>query len=418
MTSIPRKQLALLAAMTVPFGLYGWALVIATGTGHDGIIGPRYNALGADWAIFYTAVKAFFAGQIAHVYDQAWLTPRINSLFSGWLSSPLPYPAFHYPPSWLLIVLPFGAMPAIASYLGMLTATFAALATALKQTFGADKNFLFLVVCLVLCPATTNNILAGQNGFLTAALLLAGFGLLNDRPLVAGVLLGLLSFKPQIALLAPVALIAARQWRGLAAAVAAGATLVLASVAFFGIDTWLTWINVILHPSYAMGENGLEWGRLWDESVFTCATLLGAPKALASAVQAGATILAAAVTYWAFRRSRPAEYRLAIVLAATVVAAPHISPYDMIPLALSGSILAWRLLEEDGSLIHLAVPVLAWLAPLLNPPRVIPIGLLTPVLIFGLIAILAVRSYRATDLANRDKPSSSSFGSCAKQMRT
>ena len=79
MTHISRKQLAVLAVMTVPFGLYGWAMVVATGTGHDGAIGPHYNALGADWVIFYTAARAFFAGQIAHVYDQAWLTPHINS---------------------------------------------------------------------------------------------------------------------------------------------------------------------------------------------------------------------------------------------------------------------------------------------------------------------------------------------------
>ncbi|HEY4124089.1 MAG TPA: glycosyltransferase family 87 protein [Rhizomicrobium sp.] len=382
------------------------------------MIGPRYNALGADWVIFYTAARAFFAGQIAHVYDQAWLTPRINSLFANWLSSPLPYPAFHYPPSWLLLVLPFCAMPPVASLIGMLVTSFTGLVAALRKMFGNGGKFLFFAVSILLCPATANNVLAGQNGFLTCALLAGGFALLEECPIFAGILLGLLSFKPQMAFLAPIALIAAREWRALAAAIASGATLVLLSAAVFGADTWFNWIDVILHPSHVMLQNGLEWGRLWDESVFTCAMLLGASKPVANALQASAMVTASMVVYWSFRRAHLARYRVAIILAATVVASPHVSPYDMLPLTLAASVLAWHRLEEGSRPLHLFIPVFAWLIPLLNPPRVVPIGLLTPVLIFGLIAVLVALSYRAIAPTNRDNPSESNFGSCAKQIRT
>ncbi len=167
-----------------------------------------------------------------------------------------------------------------------------------------------------------------------------------------------------------------------------------------------------------MGENGLEWGRLWDESVFTCAALLGASNTVTTALQITAMLLAAAITYYVFRCRHPAEFRLATVLSATVVAAPHVSPYDMIPPALAASTLGWLILEEKSRPLHMIVPVTAWLLPLFNPPRVMPIGLLTPLLIFGLIAILIARSYRAIAPDNRDKPSSSNFGSCAKQIRT
>ncbi len=405
--------------MTLPFGLYGWAMVIATGTGHDGAIGPQYNALGADWFIFYTAARAFFAGQIAHIYDQAWLMPRINSLFSNWLSSPLPYPAFHYPPSWLLLILPFCAMPPVASLIVMLITTFAGVVAAMWKMFGSDGKFLFFAISILLCPAASNNVLAGQNGFLTCALLVGGFALLAERPIFAGILLGLLSFKPQMAFLAPIALIAAREWRALAAAVTSGVVLVLLGALVLGIDTWLNWINVILHPSHSNAiQNGLEWGRLWDESVFTCATLLGASKSVANALQTGTIVVASVMVYWSFRRAHLARYRVAIVLAITVVASPHVSPYDMLPLALAASILAWHRLEEGSRPLHLLIPAFAWLIPLLNPPRVVSIGLVTPVLIFGLVGVLAALSYRAIASANRDNPSESNFGSCAKQIRT
>ena len=44
-----------LALVATLFAIYGWALVWATGSGHDGAIGPRFNTLGADWVIFLAA---------------------------------------------------------------------------------------------------------------------------------------------------------------------------------------------------------------------------------------------------------------------------------------------------------------------------------------------------------------------------
>src|SRR3954464_8243017 len=98
-----------LAGIALLFGLYGWALVAATGSGHDGVIGPRFNALGADWVIFLSAARSFFTGDLGHIYDQAWITQSTNSQFAHWLSEPLPFPLFPYPPLYLLLVLPFAA---------------------------------------------------------------------------------------------------------------------------------------------------------------------------------------------------------------------------------------------------------------------------------------------------------------------
>src|SRR4029077_284984 len=72
---------------------------------------------------------------------------------------------------------------------------------------------------LILAPAVAFNIGSGQNAFLTSALLIGGFILLPSRPGAGGVLLGVLTYKPQLWLLAPVALVAAREWRALAATV-------------------------------------------------------------------------------------------------------------------------------------------------------------------------------------------------------
>ncbi|MBW8708070.1 MAG: DUF2029 domain-containing protein, partial [Alphaproteobacteria bacterium] len=157
-----------LAAAALLFGLYGWALVLATGSGHDGAIGPRFNALGADWVIFQTAARAYFTGDLAHIYNQAWITAATNSQFAYWLSEPLPFPLFPYPPVFLLLVLPFAKLSAGVSLLLSQLAQFAALAWALRK-LAPDKSYLFFMLGALLAPAASNNVLAGSNAVLVMA---------------------------------------------------------------------------------------------------------------------------------------------------------------------------------------------------------------------------------------------------------
>jgi len=366
------------------FGLYGWALVAATGTGHDGLIGPRFNALGADWVIFLAAARAFFTGDLAHIYNQLWITLATNNQFVHWLSAPLPFPLFPYPPLFLLLVLPFAALPVGWSLLLSQLAQFAVLAWALRR-LAPDKSYLFFLAGALLAPAAANNVLAGSNAVLVTALIVGGVALLNVRPLLAGALLGVVIFKPQFFPLLPLALIAARQGRALAAMAACAAGLILLSAALFGPALWLDWINVYLHPQAVAGVNGTDWGHSWDESISTCAALLGAPGWLAMAAQAAGVLIAAAAVWRAFRIAHP--QRLAILLCAALLASPHVSNYDL-ELAAIAALVAIRAVPENSRPLALMLPLAAWIAPLFNPPRVMVLGLVTPLLILGLMVRL------------------------------
>ncbi len=67
-------------------------------------------------------------------------------------------------------------------------------------------------IALVLAsPLTAWNFIAGQSGFLTAAFLGGALLFLERRPVVAGVFIGGLTYKPQFGILLPVALIAVRR---------------------------------------------------------------------------------------------------------------------------------------------------------------------------------------------------------------
>jgi len=374
-----------LAAAAFLFAVYGWALVLATGTGHDGVIGPHFNALGADWVIFLAAGRAVFSHDLTHIYNQAWITAAVNTGFAGWLSAPEPYPLFPYPPVYLLLVAPFALLPVWLSLAVSQLAQFAALAWALRR-FAPNRSWLFFFAGAVLAPAASNNVLAGSNAVLVAALIIGGIASLEKKPLLAGVLLGLVIFKPQFVPLLVVALVAGGYWRALGAAAVTAILFVLASAIAFGPHLWLDWINVYRHPQIVAGVNATDWGHQWDDSVSTVAALLGAPSWLAMMVQALAALIALVAVWRAFKTQSPGQ--LPVLLCAGLLASPHVSNYDLIGLAIAALALV-RWVPVQTRPIMLMLPLAAYAAPLFNPPRAMFLGLITPLLILGTLAFLA-----------------------------
>jgi len=243
----------------------------------------------------------------------------------------------------------------------------------------------------VFCPAAAITICLGQNSFFTSALLVGGVALIRHRPLLGGALLGILSFKPQLCLLVPVALIAAGRWRALTSAVLSALLLVLTSLLLFGAEIWRAWFDLMTGPS-TLYENWLVIGRLNGQSVYAIVALLGASKTVANLAQSLATLLAAGSVYWIFRRPTALDLQLSVLLAATMLAAPHIIGYDAVMLAIAAALLFCRASRERFRFGEAIMAVVAWLSPLANPPSVFWPGLLTPIVIALFIGNLMLRA--------------------------
>jgi hypothetical protein len=143
------------------------------------------------------------------------------------------------------------------------------------------------------------------------------------------------------------------------------------------------------------GEQYARWvaaGRLNGISLFADATLLGAPSGLANLAQAAAIALGAAGVFWVFRTTARRELRLAAMLAGVLLAAPHASQQDGVLLGLAAAaFLAVAL--EDGLRVRDAAAVAAlWITPLLNPPSLFRIGLVTPVILVAFLACVALKA--------------------------
>jgi hypothetical protein len=157
-----------------------------------------------DFINVYAAGVASHEGHPANVYDwdkQKNLEHQIEESGKG----PTPwngYVPWLYPPiflgvAWLLAFLPY--YYALAAYI---VAGYAAYGAAVYK-LARYKESKWAIAAF---PGICNNLLAGQNGFITTASLAAGIYFLDASPIAAGAFFGMLSYKPQFFVLIPLAL--------------------------------------------------------------------------------------------------------------------------------------------------------------------------------------------------------------------
>src|SRR6266478_6289756 len=213
------------------FAAYGATfLAVAAIRGWPGGFGDSFSLW--SWGRFLREHAA------AEIYDPAAL--HSAQLALG-MDSGASYP-FGYPPSFLLVLWPLGPLPGGIACAALIAV---GLPLYLWATVGADWRSPALFAALAV-PTTAIAMVSVQTSFLAAALLAGGLRLAAGHPVVGGVLLGLLTYKPQLGLLVPVALVAARQWRTMASAAATAILLVVATSLLFGGAIWPSWVAALL----------------------------------------------------------------------------------------------------------------------------------------------------------------------------
>ncbi|ABE39345.1 conserved hypothetical protein [Rhodopseudomonas palustris BisB5] len=366
--------------------LYGWAVLGSTAF-KPGFIGLNHIALGTDWAVFWGAIRAMLDGNLPLIMDGDRFTAFLNDSLRDWLTVPLAYRPWFYPPSFLVLLLPFAPLGFIGSYFAFQIVTAAALVAALLV--GADRpdRARFVALAALLSPAAAITLADGQCSFLVAALIVAGFRALPDRPLLAGAVLGLLSFKPQFAVLIPVALIAAGQWRALLATAGSALALAAASALIFGLDIWIWWLPKLIENMVSADPKWVSYGRIWGHSVWACAKLLGAGETLASTLQAAAVVVAVVITALSFRIRGMPDLRLAVLLAATILAAPHSGPYDALLLVVALTLWFASFTSTPGPLPWLVATAI-WVVPLASPAVYVEAGRFAPLATLAMIGLI------------------------------
>ncbi len=239
------------------------------------------------------------------------------------------YYGWHYPPTFLFAAAGIALMPYMVAALAWLAATLCAYAIAVRAIVGHNAG-IFVALGF---PAVLWNAAAGQNGALTAALIGGTLSLLDHRPALAGICLGLLTYKPHFGLLFPIALIAGARWRVIAVAGLVTVVMVALSVIVFGRASWqafFDWMPVTTRV--VMGEGAADWRRL--ESLFGLVRVLGGSETLAWSAQTALALMLAAGIAWLWRSRAEFEVKAAALSCAALLATPYIYMYDQVMLAI------------------------------------------------------------------------------------
>jgi hypothetical protein len=382
---VRRWALAVLVASAAGLGF-----LVATA---DGVIDLKGRPLGTDFSNVYAAGRHVLEGHATAAFDPALQYRREQALFGA----DTPFYGWHYPPFFLFVAAPLALMPyglALAVWQAATLALYllamrAIAATAARMAPAAvhpgDRLWLLLALAF---PAVLVNLGHGHNGFLTAALMTGGLLLLDRRPAIAGVLFGLIAYKPQFGFVIPLVLVATGRWRTLVAAATTVIALALAATLAFGSEIWVAFLASTRFTREIVLEAGdTGWHKI--QSVFSWIRLWGGSITLAYAVQGAVAAAVAIATILVWRGRTTETLKASVVPLAAMLTTPYALDYDMMVLApaigfftLDGLCRGFRAYERTALAALWMVPVIA---RTLTDLTLVPVGVITMLLTFAFL---------------------------------
>ena len=285
------------------------------------LIDPAGIPLPSDFLSFWSAGYLALQGKAALAYDfaahGAIEVQAVGPSFKGYFS-------WFYPPTFLIPMTALASLPYVAAFAVWTVLTLGAYLVAAR----AIVRSRITIALAFAAPPSILNLIAGQTGYLTAALLGGGLVLLNSHPVVAGVLFGLMTWKPQFGLLIPVVLLITGRWRTIASAAATAAILAAVALAIFGSATW----DAFLHSAPTAGNVLLEKGATgWNklQSVYALVRWLGGGATVAWIAHGAVAALICWLVARVWLRRAPYELQAAALSAGALMVTPFLLFYDL-----------------------------------------------------------------------------------------
>jgi len=346
-----------------------------------------------DFVNVWAAGKLALQGHPALAWDwDVQRTIELDVLKQDW---PGGYFAWHYPPPFLFVAAFLAQFPYTVAFVGWVVASFVPYVVVMRAIVGRAFGF----VLAAGFPIVFTNVLVGQNGFLTAALVGGTLYLLPVRPVLAGICLGLLTYKPQYGFLFPIVLIASARWTTFVSAAITAVALAAISVLAFGLESWQAFFHWLPHFSQAfLVEGKATWWKL--QSLYSLVRYLGGSEQLGWTFQWVLTAAVGVVLVLLWRS--PVRYGLkaAALAVATLLTTPYLFMYDIMVLAIAVAFLV-RIGLREGFIAY-ELPALggALLLPVVFVLSGIPVGFAANLIVAGLILRRAGRWWRREPAAS------------------
>jgi Glycosyltransferase family 87 len=302
--------------------------------------------VGRDFLNFWMYGRAAWLPDPSRFYD-----PHIyNHALAALAGAGYPGQNWSYPPSIMLLAAPFGRlsyMPALLCWTVLGLGIFVWIA----RRHVDDRR---LLIPIMLSPAAIFCLMSGQSSFLTAAMLLTIMACLDRRPVLAGVLIGLLTLKPQLGLLFPVMLVASGRWRVFVAAAVTTLVIIGVTAALFGPQVWIDFVLKGIPIQNLVLMDPQRVGTPFYPTIFMNVRGANASYGIAMAVQACFSAFAAGAVFFAFRYRKNADPQLltALFFACSICAVPYLLSYDTLAMTcLAVVLLAAGKLDARGQIM-------------------------------------------------------------------
>ena len=347
--------------------------------GADGLDPLGYH-WGHDFLNYWSGGRLAARGEVGVIYDLDAYWAAVKAMFSPAIG----HLNFSYPPSALPLLVPFGLLPFGLSFtLWTLTG---ALALAWTISVGLGRRDDRAVALLLLSPILVFTLVFGQASTFFAAMLVGGLAVRERRPLLAGLLFGLATVKPQLGAILPFYLLWVRDWRAIAAAALTAAALVGVSIAVWGTAPWHAYVAVTMPYQARVLADPALFGSIaqLEFSPWVTLRMLGASTTLSGIVHAAVVAIFALATIFTARRAASPAYTIAVIAFLTVFVQPYSLAYDLTIPAAALAILA---ASDAGR------PIPTWTTlPLrlfwLEPPLIMLIWTAAPTLVVGIACVL------------------------------
>lgn len=352
--------LALLGCVLAAFSLllFSWDL-----RGLESLNQFTTRYIGGDFYQFWAAGRLTAQGVPEGAYlstvlsrEAAQVNQLLNARVDGHLLQVNP---LYYPPVYLLVLTGFGSLPFFAAYLAFFAATGTVFFLGLWQLL----KTCWLLALLLGFAGIWVNLIAGQNGLLTAGLLAIALACLRPKPVLAGLCIGLMCYKPHLGLLLPLVLLVGGYWRVFFFASLTVLGLIAYTFIVLGFESWILWYEATNYAGWVLEFDTKLWQRM--PTLYAQLRLSGFGFGDAILAQGAFSLLAAILTLWVWVRSRDFALRGAAIACGLLLVPPFVYDYDYAMLGVAFGLLVLRAERQGWRPVDKLLLPLAFVWPLL-----------------------------------------------------
>lgn len=346
----------------------------------DGVVIGRSEVWPRDFVNLWAGGKLIGARDFVTLY-----TSDAFTAFQAKLFGPVGPHVYSYPPTAFIFASLFSQLPYEMAAMLWIVATGIFFGLAARPWWPQNGGW---PVLSLLTPAALVNIWTGHYAFLLGGLFLIAWRIIDQRPVGAGIMIGLLAIKPQFAILIPLVLLIRQDWRSIIAAAVTVMAMVAASALYYGPASWVEFLGRATGKQVSVIDaQGAFFGKM-SGSAATAILDIGGGWTGAIAGQAVTTLLGLSLVAVAAWRKMPTDRLALLVATCTFLVLPYSISYDFVLLCLG----AWvvivdasnRPIDRGMALVGFVAPTLGIVAATFGAP-VMPLMLM----------MLAIAQFRA-----------------------